>query len=83
MRAVYIPMRKLRALPMKDLAACLININNYLPLLPGSDNSNKMEEDYLKEILLHDVLNEWFKEAYLQGWYFGVRSFWDTYDILY
>ena len=59
----------------KVFLARLTVINNFLPLLPGSDTTKKMPPEELNEILLCVVPNGWDKQAYLQGWDFEVKTF--------
>ena len=66
---------------MKIMDARLSDINNYLPSFLGSNDSSKTEEEELNYILLHAAPNGRVKQAYLQGWYFEVRVFRDTYKI--
>ena len=61
-RAVRRAMRKSQSLLFKFLAARLTEINNYLPLLPGSSESQNMAPEELNEILLHVVTNRWTKK---------------------
>ena len=59
-------MRKPRSMPFKNFAARLTEMNNFLPLFPGSEASKKMETEELNEILLHAVPNAWAKKSYLK-----------------
>ena len=60
-------MRKHRSTNFKFFAARLKEMNNFLPLFPGSDASNKMEIEELNDILLHAVPNAPAKKSHLQG----------------
>ena len=40
-----------------------------------------MDPEYLNQILLHAVPNSWVKQAYIQGWYFGGRSYKETCEM--
>ena len=62
----------------KSFAARLKEINNFLPLFPGSDASKKMEMEELNEILIHAVPNGWAKQSYLQGWDFELKTYRET-----
>ena len=57
-------MRKTQQLPFKIFAAQLTELNNYLPLFPGSSNTNKMYTEEFNNILLHAVPNGWAKQSY-------------------
>ena len=74
-------MRKSWSMNFKRFAARLTEINNFLPLLPWSDASNKMEMEELNEILLHEVPNGWSKQSYLQGWDFELNTYRETCSI--
>ena len=41
-----------------------------------------MSPEELNKILLHAVPNSWVKQACIQGWGFGGRSYKDTWDML-
>ena len=60
-------MRKLQDIQFKIFAARLTELNNYLPLFPGSSAAKNMDPEYLNEILLHAVLNSWARQSYIQG----------------
>ena len=63
-------MHKPRDLPFKRFTARLTELNNYLPLFPGSSAAKKTPPEDLNGIILHAVPNGWAKQAYLQGWEF-------------
>ena len=65
----------------KRFAVQLMELNNYLPLLPGSRNAKKMAPEYLNNILLHAITNGWEKQLYLHGWYFKWKTYKDTCNI--
>ena len=71
-------MRKPRYLQFKIFAAWLKELNNYLPLLPGSSASKKLDPKELNEILLQAVPKSWAKNVYIQGWDFGGRFYKET-----
>ena len=48
-------MRTPQSMTFKHFAARLMEMNNFLPLFPGSDASEKMEMEELNKILLHAV----------------------------
>ena len=77
-RAMRRAMRKPQIMAFKRFAARLTEINNFLPLFPGSDASKKMEMENLNEILLHAVPNGWTKQSYLQGWVFDLKNYRET-----
>ena len=52
---------------MKILADWLTDLKDYLLFFTGSDASKNMEEQELKEILLHAIPNAWSKHVYLKG----------------
>ena len=66
-RAMRRAMRKPQHLQFKIFAARLTELNNYLPLLPGSSAAKKMDPEELNEILLRAVPNAWARQAYIQG----------------
>ena len=57
--------RKHQSMTLKRFGARLTEINNFLPIFPGSDASNKMEAGELNNIILHKVPNVWTKKSYL------------------
>ena len=58
-RAMCCTMSKPRDLPFKTFFAQLTELNNYLPLSPGSRDSKNMAPEELNEILIHSVYNGW------------------------
>ena len=56
-----------------------MEVNNFLPLFPGSDATKNMPTEEINEILLHAVPNGWYKQAYLQPQDFKMRTFRETY----
>ena len=46
-------------MPFKRFMEKLTEINNFLPILPGSEATKKMTPEELNEILLNEVANEW------------------------
>ena len=52
-------MKKSQKISMKILAVCITDLKNYLPSFPGSNDSKKMEEDNINNILLHTIPNGW------------------------
>ena len=65
-------------IPFKLFAAQLMEINNFLPLLPGLDASKKMPPEIINLILLHAVPNVCANKSYLQGCYFEMKTFRET-----
>ena len=55
-----------------------MEMNNFLPLFPGSDITKKMMPEDLNKILLHAVTNSWAKQYHLQGWYFNINTYKET-----
>ena len=66
-RAMRFIMRKPQSISSKYFSVQLTEINNYLPLLPGSINDKKMALEDPNKTLIHAVLNLWLKKYYLQG----------------
>ena len=58
-----------------------MEINNYLPLFPGSSVSKKIAPEDLNDIILHTVPNMWAKQAYLQVWDLEGRTYKDTCEM--
>ena len=56
-------MKKSHTLPMKRLESCLMELKNYLPSFPGSNDSKKVKEEDTSGILLHTIPNGWRKQA--------------------
>ena len=65
-RAIRCYMNKPHTLSINILTAFLTELNNYLPLFPGSNASKNMKGEELDRILLHTTPNSWAKHAYLQ-----------------
>ena len=40
-----------------------------------------MPQEYLNDTLLHAVPNGWAKQAYIQGWYFEMKSYKATCEL--
>ena len=59
-------MRKSLNLKVRWYAACLIDINKYLALLPRTNISEKLGGTELNEILINSVPNILSKQAYVQ-----------------
>ena len=74
-------MHKPQSLSFKRFTARLAELNDYLPLLPGSIKSNKVVPEELNEILLQSIPNGWAKQSYLQGWNFEGRTYKETCKI--
>ena len=64
-RAMRREMRKPQDLPFKRFEARLTELNNFLPLLPGSSGSKKISPEELNEIILRVVPKGCVKQAYL------------------
>ena len=80
-RAMCCAMRKNWDFYFKRFAAQLTELNNYLPLFPGSSNSMKMAPDELNKIILHDIPNGWEKKSYLYYLNFKEKYYEDTCDM--
>ena len=74
-------MRKPQDLQFKIFMERLTNLNNYLPLFPGSNAAKNMDPEAFNNILLHTVPNSWARQAYIQGWDFEGRSYKETCDM--
>ena len=62
----------------KRFAERLTEIHNFHPLLPISEATKKVPPEDLNYILLHAVPSRWDKQAYIQGWYFEMKTFRET-----
>ena len=58
-----------------------MELNNYLPLFPGSSATSKIHPEELNEIILQAVLKGWAKQAYLQVWDFEMKSYKATFGL--
>ena len=63
-------MQKPQVFLFKIFSARLAELNNYLPIFPGSSATKNMAPEELNKILLQAAHNSWAKQAYLQGWVF-------------
>ena len=61
--------------------ARLTKLNNYLKLIPGSNENKKMYQAELRNIMLHIVPNGGSKHSDLQVWYFESKTYKETCDI--
>ena len=66
-------MMNLRNVSVKKFDTRLMDINEYLPIFPGSDNMMKMADEEMNEILLHTVPIVWMKQAYLKEFGFEIE----------
>ena len=73
--------RKPQDIPFKRFSTRLTELNNYLPLLPGSRAAKKMPPEELNEILLRAVPNVWAKQAYQKGWDFEMKIYKDMCEL--
>ena len=55
-----------------------MEMNNFLPLLPGSEDSKKIKTEELNEIISHAVTNGWANQCYPQGWDFEINIYRET-----
>ena len=68
-------MHKPQDILFKRFADRLTELNNYLPLLPGSSATKNIPPEELNKILQHAVPNGLAKQAYLQGWGFEMKIY--------
>ena len=80
-RAMWRVMHKPWDHPFNCFAARLTELNDYLPLFPGSSSVNKIPLEDLNDILLHAVPKGWAKQAYIQGWNFEMKSYKATWKL--
>ena len=80
-RAMRLAMSKPRYMYFKRFTARLTEIDNFLPLLPGYEPTNKINTKELNKILLHTVPNEWERQYYFQGWGFETKTYRETCGI--
>ena len=67
-------MRKPCNISFKRLTARLTEINNFLPIFPGSDPTKKTPPEELNDKFLHAAPNGWERQSYLQGWDFEMNT---------
>ena len=60
-------MKNPRSLKVRRYAKRLIDLNNHLASFPGATMVYKMVIPGLNEILLNNMPNIWYKQAYVQG----------------
>ena len=60
-------MRKMRGLKVRRYAARLIDLNEYLYLLPGAQLTESISVREINGILLNSMPNIWSKQAYVHG----------------
>ena len=65
-------------MPFKRFAAQLTETNNFIPLLPGSDNSKKMPPEELNNTIIHVLPRGREKKSYLQWWDFEMKTYRET-----
>ena len=75
-------MRKPWYLPFKRFAAWITELNNYLPILPGSIAHKKIPPKELNKILLYYVPNSGEKQYYLHEWDVEGKSYKETCEML-
>ena len=73
-RAMRCAMRKPWYILFKIFSAWLMELNNYVLLLPGSSTTKNMDPEELNKILIHSVSNSCSKRSYIKGWNFEGRS---------
>ena len=64
---MWYSIKRLRYLKIRCYAARLTELNEYLPILPGSNKRIKMGKEYLNKILLHSIPNGCINQIYTQG----------------
>ena len=67
--------RKPRELKVRRYDDCMIDLNEYLALLPGAKASDKISEMELNGIILNRMPNVWSRQAYVQGFDFEYITF--------
>ena len=68
-------MRKTWSIAFKRFTERLTEMNNFLPLFPGSEASKKMETEEINKVILHAVPNGRSKQSYLKGWDFKLNTY--------
>ena len=61
--------KKARVVTVRRYVACLIDINDFFFPFPGDTLNDKISLTKLNEILLNSMPNNWYKLAYVQGFY--------------
>ena len=64
---------KPRVVPLNILYPRLIELNNYLPVCPGLDQTKNMYEAKINKIPLRAVPNGWGNQSYLEWWDFDKK----------
>ena len=64
-------MRKPRGFKLRHYEECFIDLNDYLALFPGATFSEKMAQPSM----LNSMSNSWFKQSYVQGFYYEAILF--------
>ena len=62
--------KKTRSLKVRIYAARLIDLNEYLASFLGAAVYDKIGITELNDILLNSLSNSWYKQAYVQGFYY-------------
>ena len=65
-RAMRCGMRKPHVIKVRRYAARLIDLNEYLDLLPRANLTDKFGMTKLNNILLKSIINSWNKQEYVQ-----------------
>ena len=68
-------MSKPYGLNVRRYAACLVDLNNYLAVLPGSKVSYNICVMELNEILINSMRNICINQEYVKGFYCGYITF--------
>ena len=83
-KTVMMPMmQKHRGLKLKCSTTRIQELNNLLFLLPGSNESKNTIQEYINEILLHEVPYGWTKQEMMPGFDLDSDSFHDKIELLY
>ena len=53
----------------------MIEFNEYLAIFTGSDIDDKICEEKLNEIILHNTPNKWDRQDFMQGFDFETMTF--------
>ena len=76
-RTMHRVMRNLHGLKLRRYVVLIININEYLDVLPGAKASDKICEMEVNEVLFNSMVNFWISQACVQGFdceYIGFKK---------
>ena len=80
-RVMRCAMRKPQDLLFKRFSSRLTELNDYLPLSPGSSAAKKMAPEELNRILRRVIPNSCARQACIKEWYFEGRYYKDTCEV--